>query len=148
MNRLPAFVLGCAALVATVVANERPALAENGGISGYVVDAASGRRIPGQLLVVYRYPSGSVAGELRTDAHGFFSDITLVPGRYAVAVAGADAVNVTRAPLKSGCAIDDVFGGEVTRIRISLGREGAACSGPRPNPSLIDANATADVYRI
>jgi hypothetical protein len=145
VNRLPAFVLGCAALVAAVLANARPALAENGGISGYVVDAASGRRIPGQLLVVYRYPFGAVAGELRTDAHGFFSDITLAPGRYAVAVASGEVTGLRTA---SGCAVDDVFGGEVTRIRISLGREGAPCSGPRPNPSLIDANATADVYRI
>ena len=144
MNRARAFVLACAAIVAAGSANVGAAVAgDSGGISGYVVDAASGRAVPGERLLYYRWPyveNATVVGELQTDARGFFSDITLAPGRYFVAVPGTTQI--------AGCAIDDVFGGEVSRVRIVLGRANATCSGPRPNPSLVDANATTDVYRI
>ncbi len=47
-----------------------------------------------------------------------------------------------------GCAVDDVQGGEVSRMRIEIGRDAIMCCGPRVHPALIDPNATADVYRI
>ncbi|HEY1429071.1 MAG TPA: carboxypeptidase-like regulatory domain-containing protein, partial [Candidatus Tumulicola sp.] len=105
MSRLRAFVLGCAVSIVACVANAVPAHAgDNGGISGYVVDAASGHRVAGAPLAVYRYPFAENAvpvRELRTDARGFFTDITLAPGRYVVAAAGDAKM--------SACAIDDVY---------------------------------------
>ena len=47
-----------------------------------------------------------------------------------------------------GCAVDDVMGGEVARMRIEIGHDSIMCSGPRIHPALVDPNATADVYRI
>jgi hypothetical protein len=143
MRRALAFVATCAALAACWTASPRAIAADGGGIAGYVVDAASGRGVVGERVFYYRWPyveNSTVVAELRTDSHGYFSDITLPPGRYVLAVAGASQI--------AGCTVEDVFGGEVSRVRITLGRAGAICAGPRPNPSLVDGNATADVYRI
>jgi hypothetical protein len=47
-----------------------------------------------------------------------------------------------------GCAVDDVQSGEVSRLKIEIGRDNIVCSGPRVHAALIDPNATADIYRI
>jgi hypothetical protein len=47
-----------------------------------------------------------------------------------------------------GCAVDDVMGGEVTRMRIEIGHDAIMCTGPRVHSALVDPNATADVYHI
>jgi hypothetical protein len=144
MNRAPAFVLGCAAIAAMAGANAGRAIAgDSGGIAGFVVSSATGRPLAGESLLYYRWPyveNATEVRELRTDARGFFSDITLAPGRYAIVAAERDSI--------SGCTIDDVFGGEVSRVRVTLERNGKNCAGPRTNPALIDSAATADVYRI
>jgi hypothetical protein len=121
-----------------------PALADNpGGISGTVVDAKTGQPISHARLYYYRSPyleGRTRIMELDANSKGFFSDITLEPGRYIV---------MARFPNKvQGCAVEDVMGGEVARIRIEMGHNVIMCSGPRVHPALVDPNATASVYRI
>jgi hypothetical protein len=144
MNRPPAFVLGCAAIAAMAGANAGLAIAgDSGGIAGYVVSSSTGRAVAGEPLLYYRWPyveNSTEVRELRTDARGFFSDITLAPGRYVIVASERDSI--------SGCTIDDVFGGEVSHVRVTLQRNGKNCAGPRISPALIDSAATSDVYRI
>jgi hypothetical protein len=113
------------------------------GISGTVVDMKSGQPIPHATLYYYRSPyneNGTRVMTLQANARGYFSDITLEPGRYVV---------MARFPSKvEGCAIDDVIGGETTRMKIELGHNAIMCSGPRVHAAMVDPNATADVYRI
>jgi hypothetical protein len=122
-----------------------PALADQpGGISGYVVDAKTGQPMAGAQLYYYRTPYRDQGPNhimaLKANGRGYFSDITLDPGRYVVMARVAGKVQ--------GCALDDVMGGEVARIRIEVGHDTIMCSGPRVHPALVDPNATASVYRI
>ncbi|HVR45662.1 MAG TPA: carboxypeptidase-like regulatory domain-containing protein [Candidatus Binatia bacterium] len=122
-----------------------PAIAdEMGGISGYVVDAHTGQAMAHVQLYYYRAPYRDQGPNdikvLETNSRGFFSDITLEPGRYVV---------MARLPGKvEGCAVDDVMGGEVARLKIEIGHDAIMCSGPRIHPALVDPNATASIYRI
>jgi hypothetical protein len=122
-----------------------PALGDQlGGISGTVVDAHTGQPMAGATLYYYRAPylenGANHIMQLKTNGRGFFSDITLEPGRYVI---------MARLPGKvEGCAVDDVMGGEVARMRIEIGHSSIMCSGPRVHPSLVDPNATASLYRI
>jgi hypothetical protein len=122
-----------------------PAVADQmgGGISGYVIDLKTGQPIDHASIVYYRAPyveNATIMRKLETDRHGYFRDITLEPGRYIV---------MAQVPGKVlGCAVDDVQSGEVSRMKIEIGRDNIVCSGPRVHPTLIDPNATADVYRI
>lgn len=132
-----ATVLALAAFVAV------PALADNpGGIAGTVVDAKTGQPVAHATLYYYRSPyveNATHMMKVQTNARGFFSDVTLQPGRYVV---------MARYPNKvEGCAVDDVIGGETTRMRITLGHNAIMCTGPRVHPALVDPNAGADVYR-
>jgi len=122
-----------------------PALADNmsGGIAGYVVDLKTGQPIDQAQIMYYRAPyieNGTTIRKMETDRHGYFRDITLEPGRYIVMAQVPGRV--------LGCAVDDVQNGEISRIRIEIGRDAIVCTGPRVHPTLIDPNATADVYRI
>ena len=122
-----------------------PALGDQpGGISGTVVDAATGQPMAHAVLYYYRTPylenGPNHLMKLETNGHGFFSDITLTPGRYVI---------VARVPGKvEGCAVDDVMGSEIAHVKIVVGTHGIMCSGPRVHAALVDPNATADVYRI
>lgn len=122
-----------------------PALADQpGGISGTVVDAKTGQPISQATLYYYRAPylenGPNRIMTLQTNAHGFFGDITLQPGRYIV---------MARLPGKvEGCAVDDVMSGEITRMKLEIGHDALMCSGPRVHPALVDPSASADVYRI
>jgi hypothetical protein len=121
-----------------------PALADQpGGLSGTVVDAKTGQPMPHARLYYYRAPyieDRTRVMELDANGNGFFSDITLEPGRYIVMARVAGKVQ--------GCAVDDVMGGEVARLRIEVGHNAIMCTGPRVHPALVDPNATASVYRI
>ncbi|MFZ0032763.1 MAG: carboxypeptidase-like regulatory domain-containing protein [Candidatus Cybelea sp.] len=114
-----------------------------GGISGTVVDVKTGQPVAGATLYYYRAPyldnGPNHIMRLETNRHGFFSDVTLQPGRYVIMARFPDKVQ--------GCAVDDVMGGEVARMKIEIGRDAIMCSGPRIHPALVDPNATADVYR-
>lgn len=133
------------ALFALALVVAVPALADDmsGGIAGYVVDLKSGQPIERADIMYYRAPyieNATVIRRLETDRRGYFRDITLEPGRYIV---------MAQVPGKVlGCAVDDVQNGEISRIRIELGRDVIVCSGPRVHSTLVDPNATADVYRI
>ena len=122
-----------------------PAFADQpGGISGVVVDAKTGAPVAHATLYYYRSPylenGPNHIMTLKANGRGFFSDVTLDPGRYVI---------MARLPGKvEGCAVDDVMGGEVARMKIEIGHDGIMCSGPRIHPALVDPNATADVYRI
>lgn len=122
-----------------------PALAAqlSGGLSGHVTDLKTGQPIANATIYYYRSPyvdNVTVPKKLVTDRHGFFADVTLQPGRYIVMSQVAGKV--------MGCAVDDVMDGESTRINIKMGYDTIICSGPRVHPTLLDPNATADVYRI
>jgi hypothetical protein len=115
-----------------------------GGIAGHVVDANTGQPIANATLYYYRTPylenGPNHIMSLQTNSRGFFSDITLEPGRYIV---------MARFPNKvEGCAVDDVVGAEVTHMKIEIGHDRIMCSGPRIHPALVDPNATTDVYRV
>ncbi len=122
-----------------------PALAADlGGISGTVVDAKTGEPISHATLYYYRSPylehGPNRIMTLRTNDRGFFSDVTLEPGRYVI---------MARLPGKvEGCAVDDVMSNEVARVRLEIGHDAIMCSGPRVHPAMIDPNTSADVYRI
>ena len=116
---------------------------ELGGISGTAIDARSGQPLAHATLYYYRAPYRDNATrimKLETNGRGFFSDVTLEPGRYVI---------MARYPNKvEGCAVDDVIGAETMRMKLTIGHNSIMCSGPRVHPALIDPNAGASVYRI
>jgi hypothetical protein len=138
MKFIVSFLTLAAMMVAPVVADQP------GGISGYVTDATTGHPVAHAKIFYYRSPyldnGPNHVMMLKTNANGFFSDITLQPGRYIVMARSAGKVE--------GCAVDDVMGGEIARVSMVVGGANIVCSGPRVHPALIDPNATADVYRI
>ncbi len=117
---------------------------EPAGLSGTVVDVKSGQPVPHATLYYYRSPylekGPNHIATLETNDRGFFSDLTLQPGRYVI---------MARFPNKvQGCAVEDVMGGEVARIKVEMGHDSIMCTGPRVHPALVDPNASASVYRI
>ncbi|HEY3675459.1 MAG TPA: hypothetical protein VGK84_05665 [Candidatus Tumulicola sp.] len=144
MKPAVAFAIAAAALAAVATSRAPDAVAaDGGGLAGYVVDGSTGHGLPGERVSYFRLPyveNSTVVAETRTNSRGYFGDITLTPGRYVLSVGSGSQI--------LGCVVEDVFSGEVSRVRISLARLGAPCTGPRPSASLVDANATADVYRI
>jgi hypothetical protein len=123
-----------------------PALADNttGGLNGTVVDLTTGQPIEHATIVYYKSPyldnGPNRIMTIKTDKHGFFSDLSLEPGRYIIMARVPDKV--------LGCAVDDVQIGETARVKIEIGRDRIVCSGPRVHPTTIDPNVTADLYRI
>lgn len=121
-----------------------PALADNGGLQGQVVDLSTGKPIEHATILYYKTPylenGPNHITTVKTDRNGTFTDITLEPGRYIIMARVPDKVE--------GCAVEDVQTGETARIKIEIGRDRIVCSGPRVHPTMIDANLTADLYRI
>ena len=116
----------------------------NGGLQGQVVDLSTGKPIENATIVYYKTPyldrGPNRIFTVKTDSHGFFTDITLDPGRYVI---------MARMPGKmQGCAVDDVQTGETARVKLEIGRDRLVCTGPRVHPTVIDPNLTADLYRI
>ena len=135
-----------AALLAIMTLLSAPAVADSttAGLSGTVVDVNTGRPIEHATVLYYKSPylenGTNRIYEAKTDKHGFFSDITLEPGRYII---------MARVPDRMlGCAVDDVQIGEVARVKLEIGRDRIVCSGPRVHPTSVDPNLTADLYRI
>jgi 5-hydroxyisourate hydrolase-like protein (transthyretin family) len=124
-----------------------PALADQmgGGLSGHVVDINTGQPVAHMTILYYKAPylenGENRIIENKTDSKGWFTDITLQPGRYIIMA--RDGNNILQ-----GCAVDDVQTGEVSRLKIEIGRNMLVCSGPRVHPTVIDPNLTADLYRI
>jgi hypothetical protein len=116
----------------------------NGGLAGTVVDLSTGQPVAHATILYYKTPylenGPNRIMEVKTDRRGFFSDITLEPGRYVIMARVPDKV--------LGCAVDDVQQGETARVKIEIGRDRIVCSGPRVHPATVDPNLTADLYRI
>ena len=134
-----------ASTLALVCLTAAPALAAQfgGGLSGHVTDLKTGQPIAHATILYYRTPyidNVTVPKKLVTDRNGFFTDVTLQPGRYVLMSQVAGKV--------MGCAVDDVMDGESARVNIKMGYDTIVCSGPRVHPTMVDPNATADVYRI
>lgn len=134
-----ATMLALAGLLGAVALADEPA-----GLSGTVVDVKTGQPVPNATLYYYRSPylekGPNHIMTLQTNNHGFFSDLTLQPGRYVI---------MARFPNKvEGCAVEDVMGGEVARVKVEMGHNTIMCSGPRVHPALVDPNASASIYRI
>ncbi|HEY1654429.1 MAG TPA: carboxypeptidase-like regulatory domain-containing protein [Candidatus Tumulicola sp.] len=134
-----ATTLALASLLAIPALGAQP----GGGISGYVTDLKTGRPVERATILYYRAPyveNVTVLKKLETDKRGFFSDVTLEPGRYILMAQFPGKV--------MGCAVDDVMDGESARVKIKMGYDSIVCSGPRVHATMVDPNATADVYRI
>ncbi|HEY1867923.1 MAG TPA: carboxypeptidase-like regulatory domain-containing protein [Candidatus Cybelea sp.] len=134
-----ATMLALAGLLGAVAMADEPA-----GLSGTVVDVKTGQPVPNATLYYYRSPylekGPNHIMTLQTNNHGFFSDLTLQPGRYVI---------MARFPNKvEGCAVEDVMGGEVARVKVEMGHNTIMCSGSRVHPALVDPNASASIYRI
>jgi hypothetical protein len=127
-----------------IAAMTLPAIAaDTGGVAGYVVDLASGQPVSNAAVAIYRLPLDTNAPVLEsavTDRHGFFTNIHVAPGRYLVT---ANVANRT-----SSCMIDDVFPGQMLRMKIWIGADGQRCSGPKVHSAVVNPSETADVYRI
>jgi hypothetical protein len=114
---------------------------QTGGIVGSVVDTTTGQTLSNVPISITRVEASPQSWTTKTNSHGNFSDITLQPGRYIV-VATFPGHTI-------GCAVDDVYGGQVVKMKIGVGGAHAImCSGPRVHPALVDPSAVSDVYRI
>lgn len=135
-----------AALLTLMIIAGGTALADtiNGGLQGQVVNLSTGKPIAHATVLYYKTPyldrGPNQIVTMKTDRNGYFTDITLQPGRYIV---------MARVPGKvQGCAVDDVQSGETARVKLEVGHNQIVCSGPRVHPTLVDPNLTADLYRI
>jgi Carboxypeptidase regulatory-like domain len=135
-----------AALLTLMILAAGSALADttNAGLQGQVVDLSTGKPIAHATILYYKTPyldnGPNRIITMKTDRNGYFTDITLQPGRYIV---------MARVPGKvEGCAVDDVQTGETARVKLEVGSNEIVCSGPRVHPTLVDPNLTADLYRI
>jgi carboxypeptidase family protein len=114
-----------------------------GGISGFVVDGATARPVPGVAIIIARLPENvETRHSLLANRKGFFVNLGLEPGRYAVTanVMGRSAT----------CVIDDVYADQVRSVRIVLGAANGEprCFRAQFHRSVVNPDETADVYRI
>jgi hypothetical protein len=114
-----------------------------GGISGYVVDGATAKVVPGAAIVIARLPENvETHRSVVANSHGFFANLGLEPGRYAVTanVLGRSAT----------CVIDDVFADQVRRVKIVLGPADnePRCYRAQLHRTVVDPDETADVYHV
>ena len=118
-----------------------------GGVSGTVVDRATGRPEAGVTVAVYELPSSRSKGQevtlvrsMQTDRHGFFSDLGLEPGGYIVTADVAGKM--------SSCAVHAIYNGEVRHLKIVISNDARApkCEGPYARD--LDPDETSDLYRI
>jgi protocatechuate 3,4-dioxygenase beta subunit len=139
MKRFAAMLALAALTTAAAVADTSGA-----GLQGRVVSLSNGRAIAHATVLYYKAPylenGPNQIFTQKTDKNGYFTDITLVPGRYIV---------MARVPNRvEGCAVDDVQQGEVTHVVLKVGGNRIICAGPRVHPTTVDPNLTADLYRI
>lgn len=134
-------ILLAVALAATCAV---PTLAAGtGGVSGFVTDLATGKPVPSVAVAIYKLPVTPNAPAIESaisDRKGFFVNLHLDPGRYLVT---ANLQGHT-----SSCIVDDVFEGQVARMKIEIGGDGQRCIGPRVHSAILNPNDTSDIYRI
>lgn len=141
LARTAALVLAAAFLPLAALADA------TGGVSGVVIDRATGRPVAGATIAVYQLPAGESdrpnmtrVRALKTDRHGFFSDLSLEPGGYLI--------TATVPRRAAACAVHAINNGVVRHLQIVVSNDSHAsyCRGPYSVP--IDPDETADVYRI
>ena len=113
------------------------------GVAGTVLDLDNGRPIARAEVQIYRLPLESSAAPVATliaDGRGFFTDITLAPGRYVI-VANANGV-------RTGCEISELHDGVVDRLRMEISSKGERCIGKNVRSALVVPGQTADVYTV
>lgn len=107
-----------------------------------MTDLQSGRPIANASVLLYR-----VTGvenwryhvmRLTANARGFFAKLPLEPGRYVVMARVAGRTD--------GCAVEDVIGGEMSRVNVKVGYPALTCSGPRYHPAVVNPNSGGDLY--
>ena len=118
-----------------------------GGVSGVVIDRSTGKPVAGAAISVYELPAATSdspamirVSSLKTDRHGFFSNLSLAPGGYLI---------TATVPRKAAaCAVHAVNNGVVRHLQIVVSNDSHAayCGGPYAHQ--IDPDETADVYRI
>jgi hypothetical protein len=114
-----------------------------GGISGVVIDGASAKPVPGAAIVFARLPeSVETRSSVIANGHGFFVNLGLEPGRYAV-TANVQGRSAT-------CIVDDVYADQVRRVRIVLGppNDEPRCYRAQIHRHIVDPDETADVYHV
>ncbi len=137
--RALALILGILALAAL------PALAQNQptGIDGFVVNADTHKPLAGAQVAIFRMPlqnAAAAVSTLRTNKHGFFSNVLLEPGRYVV--------TATANGERTACQTSDIYRGAVARVRIEMSKDHEYCIGKGISSSLVVPGQTADVYII
>ena len=132
------------AALAIVVACALPATAqETSGVAGTVVDLDHQTPFVNAAVGIYRLPlheNDVPVATATTDRHGFFSNITLEPGRYLI------TANVMG--MRSSCEFQELYHGVVTRVRIELSMTGERCVGKNIRPSLVVPGQVSDVYIV
>jgi hypothetical protein len=137
--RALAFIFGIAAFaVSPVSAQNTPT-----GVNGYIVNVDTHRPIAGADVSIYRMPIQALSQPLstmRSDKHGYFSNILLPPGRYIVMATALDS--------RSGCEISDLYDGAISRIRIEISSKGENCVGKNVRTALVMPGQGSSVYII
>jgi Carboxypeptidase regulatory-like domain len=137
--RALALIAGLLALLAAPAAAQiRPT-----GVNGFVLSADTKKPLVGAQVAIYHMPMGTAAlavSTLRTNDRGFFSNITLEPGRYLL-MTTADGLQV-------GCITTDLQSGVVNRIRVEMAKDKEFCIGKSVQSALVVPGQTADVYII
>ncbi len=132
------------AALALIFACTLPAAAdETSGVAGTVVDLDHHRPFVNAEIGIYPLPLRAEETPIATavtNKDGFFSNITLVPGRYLI------TANVMG--LHSSCEFEELYHGVVTHVRIELSMKGERCIGKNIHSSLVVPGQPADVYIV
>ncbi len=134
-------LLCCAILCASVLAQITPAFAgTTGGLTGSVVDQASGAPIAGADV---KATSASEVSTARTDASGRFIFISLAPDTYTVSVSKTGYEPATEPGIS-------VFADSqaVAQLRMQSALKTIANVRTRGTSNLVRSGTTADVYSI
>jgi hypothetical protein len=115
-----------------------------GAITGYVINSATTRPVPGAAVIIARLPVAEDAARdsVIANRQGFFARLGLQPGTYAVTanVLGHSAT----------CVIHDLYGGLNRSVKIYISPTNAefSCVRERPSRTLVNPDEAADLYVV
>ena len=137
---LAALLVVSAVFVPAALAQPRP---QGGGITGLVLDAASGEPLPLATVALYQLPDTTFVTGAAADTLGAFSIVPLRPGEYQVrvSVVGYDTERLT-ATVQPGPPVDL---GEIRLAESTELLEGVAVEAER---ELIEQRADRTVYNV
>lgn len=116
---------------------------DTSGVAGTVVDLDHQTPFVNAAVAIYRlplHPDDTPVASSHTDRRGFFSNITLEPGRYLI------TANIMG--MRSSCEFEELYHGVVTRVRIEVSMTGERCVGKNIRPSLVVPGQVSDVYIV